>query len=341
MAAPSLGGNSASRVSSQRSGRGVAAPHDRSQGLTLVELLVTLAVISALVALLLPAVQSAREASRRVSCQNNLKQLGMALQSYHAAYGRFPPGNLGHRDSTAGSGPFKPFTPFAIFILPYLGEANRFSLYDFDRDWNNQSPGIAQQINGPLPTYQCASDQAYVMWETTEDQFLDHKGNYGLNWGQYYYVDQLDNGQYDAANDARRAPFAASYGCRMSEITDGASQTLAMMEMLQAPSEPGGSVDRRGRIWNHVPGCYQISTLLGPNSDEGDRTLCAHRPELGLPCRRYNGNEDVMYMGSRSRHPGGVMTLRCDGSAALAADQIDPRTWQALSTRDGEEVLTP
>lgn len=307
-------------------------------GFTLVELLVTIAVIAALVALLLPAVQQAREASRRMACQNNVKQLGVAIQSYHAAHGHFPPGNLGHRDPSASAAQFRPFTPFVVFILPYLGEANRFSLYDFSRDWNNQSPGITEQINGPLPTYQCPSDEGQVMWETTEDQFLDHKGNYGLNWGQYYYHDQLDNGRYDPASDSRRAPFAASYGCRIAEITDGTSQTLAMMEMLQAPSDPGMSIDRRGRVWNHVPGCYQISTLLAPNSADGDRTLCAHRPDLDLPCRTYNGNESLMHMAARSRHPGGVATLRCDGSATFVANDIERYVWQALSTKDGEET---
>lgn len=305
-----------------------ATPH----GFTLVELLVVFAVIGVLVSLLLPAVQSAREAARRSACLNNLKQLGLALQNFHAQHNRLPPGNEGHRD------PGKPFTPFVVYVLPHLEEGARFNLYDFGRDWNNQLPEVTAQINGPIAVYQCPSDDGYVMWETTEDTFLDHKGNYGLNWGQYRYADQLNNGRYSPTDDARRAPFAAGYGARFGEITDGLSQTLAMMEMLQAPSEPGDPVDRRGRVWNHVPGCYQISTFLEPNSEEGDRTFCWDRPELALPCRTSSTIEDLMYLGARSRHPGGVDSAFCDGSATFVSQDIDAAAWQAFASKDGGET---
>ena len=299
---------------------------------TLIELLVVIAVIGVLVSLLLPAVQTAREAARRTACLNNLKQLGVALQNYHSQHNRLPPGNEGHRD------PSKPFTPFVVYILPHLEEGNRFQLYDFHRDWNNQLPEVTTQINGRIAVYQCPSDDGYVMWETTEDTFLDHKGNYGLNWGQYRYTDQVDNGRYNTTDDGRRAPFAAGYGARFAEITDGLSQTLAMLEMLQAPSEPGNPVDRRGRVWNHVPGCYQISTFLGPNSRDGDRTLCWDRPESNLPCRSSSTIEDLMFLGSRSRHPGGVQAVLCDGAAVFFANDIDHETWQALASKDGGET---
>lgn len=310
---------------------GATAPRTGA-GFTLLELLVVISIIGALIAILLPAIQAAREAARRSVCINNVKQLGLALQSYHSAHGRFPPGNQGHLD------PNNPFTPFVVHLLPHLDESPRFQLYDFSRDWNNQRPGITLQINGAIPSYQCPSDEKYVMWETTEDTFLDHKGNYGLNWGQYRYYDQLDNGKYDRVEDGRRAPFAPEFGASLAEITDGASHTLAMMEMLQAPSEPGSSVDRRGRIWNHVPGCYQISTFLQPNSTSGDRTLCVNRPELMLPCQPLPNAEAHMYMASRSKHPGGVHVNRCDGSAGFITNQIDHELWKALSTRNGDEI---
>jgi len=302
-------------------------------GFTLLELLIVIAIIGVLVAMLLPAVQSAREAARRSMCLSNLRQLGLSLQNYHSSKRRFPPGNQGHLD------PNKPFTPFVVHVLPYLDERARFQLYDFSRDWNNQHPGITAQINGVIPTYQCPSDDRYVMWETTEDTFLDHKGNYGLNWGQHRYLDQLDNGKYDNVADTRRAPFAPEYGASLAEITAGSSRTFAMLEMLQAPSEPGSKVDRRGRIWNHVPGCYQISTFLEPNSSAGDRTRCVDRPEILLPCQRLGHVEAYMHMAARSRHPRGVASNRCDGSAAFVANEVDRRIWQAMSTLDSSEIV--
>lgn len=305
---------------------------NRARAFTLVELLVVIGIIGVLVALLLPAVQSAREAARRASCLNNMRQLGLALQNYHSANRRFPPGNQGHHD------PNKPFTPFVVHVLPYLDEGTRFQLYNFSRDWNNQPPGVTAQINGIIPTYQCPSDDRYVMWETTEDTFLDHKGNYGLNWGQYRYVDQIDNGRFSITDDAQRAPFAPGFGASLAEITDGASNTFAMLEMLQAPSEPGSAVDRRGRIWNHVPGCYQISTFLQPNSTAGDRTRCVNRPSIALPCRTYVHIEAHMYMASRSRHPGGIHANLCDGSSRFVADGINRDIWQAMSTANGQEI---
>jgi prepilin-type N-terminal cleavage/methylation domain-containing protein/prepilin-type processing-associated H-X9-DG protein len=303
------------------------------RGFTLVELLVVCTVLGILFALLLPALTSAREAARRASCLNNLRQLGIALQNFQSVHGHLPPGNEGHLD------PSKPFTPAIVFLFPYLEERTRFELYDFHRDWNNQRPEIAGQINGCVEVYQCPSDEGQIMWETTEDTFLDHKGNYGLNWGQNSYVDQLDNRVYRPVEDARRAPFAPGYGARPGEILDGMSRTFAMLEMLQARSDPGDPVDRRGRVWNHVPGCYQISTFLQPNSELGDRTYCAHRPELNLPCRRELISEPSMYLGSRSRHSGGVNVLLCDGAAVFYADQVDKAVWQALSTKDGDEIV--
>jgi prepilin-type processing-associated H-X9-DG protein len=297
------------------------------------ELLVVVSVLGVLFALLMPAILSSREAARRVSCLNNLRQLGLAMQNFHAHHGHLPPGNQGHLD------PSKPFAAAVVFLFPYFEEDSRFDLYDFQRDWNNQRPEITAQINGPINVYQCPSDASYVMWETTEDTFLDHKGNYGLNWGQNSYLDQLDNGIYRPVEDGRKAPFAPGFGARYSEITDGISHTLAMLEMLQARSEPGDPVDRRGRVWNHVPGCYQISTYLQPNSEFGDRTYCVNRPEMSLPCRRDYGVEATMYLGSRSRHAGGVNVVLCDGSASFVSDNVERSLWQALSTSAGEELV--
>ena len=327
----------------------------RRCGFTLVELLVVIAIIGILVALLLPAVQAAREAARRSSCTNNLRQLGIAHLNYESASGRLAPGSLGHRKPgnvlMARENGRPPFTPNIIFLMPYLEESARFELYDREVDWNQQTLPILQAIRGPLPTYQCPSDESRVMQVTqgggdgtNSEEFNDAKGSYGLNWGQVNYIDQFDQRVLGESfnvtrrdEDHFRAPFAINWGAKLSKIVDGTSNTLAMMEMIQAPSESVETVDRRGRIWNHVPGCYQISTNNLPNSDAGDVTVCFNNPALQLPCTRQT-NENSMSLSARSRHPGGVQALMCDGSAHFVTDAIDQFTWWALSSINGEEI---
>jgi prepilin-type N-terminal cleavage/methylation domain-containing protein len=336
---------------------------DRTSGFTLVELLVVIAIIGVLVALLLPAVQAAREAARRSSCTNNLKQLGLALQNYHSAMGRFPPGSLGRDDPNypAPAATNRPrFTPFLVFTLPYLEEGNKFAIYDDKLDWDRQLPAVMDQLRSPLPTYQCPSDEPRIMSETTApgtggQTFQDAKGNYGVNWGQFLYRDQIANGapidNSGAGGDRRRAPFAADYGASIGEISDGTSNTLAMMEMTQTPSE-AGAVDRRARIWNHEPGCYNITTFNLPNAtpqtaadatspDGRDWSVCVDRPEIGAYCRPMGvGAVEQMQLGARSQHAGGVIAAMCDGSTQFVANDIDLQIWRGLSTRDGEEIVS-
>ncbi|MGL4513757.1 MAG: DUF1559 domain-containing protein [Lacipirellulaceae bacterium] len=320
----------------------------------MVELLVVIAIIGILVALLLPAVQAAREAARRNACTNNMRQVGLSLQNYHSTNNELPPGNLHRNGGAVNSNPT--FTPFIIFVMPYLEENVRFAIYDRKRDWNDQTEAVLEQLRPPLPTFQCPSDEGQVMQFTSgpgggSQLFQDHKGSYGVNWGQSTYEDQLDERTqgataqvFDKVTGARRAPFARNWGAKFGQITDGTSHTFALMEMLQAPSPDSTNTDRRGRIWNHVPGAYQISTYSLPNAAQtrdggvGDRTLCVDRPDLTLPCTRDNSNESAMHLGARSRHAGGVNVVMCDSSTHFITDGIDHNVWQSLSSRDGGEV---
>ncbi len=332
---------------------------NNSGGFTLVELLVVIAIIGVLVALLLPAIQAAREAARRSQCTNNMRQLGIAIQNYHSGNKSFPPGDLGYRipgDFTKprsvhspGAPGFVPYTPNLVFLLPFLEESTRFNAYDRKLDWDAQPRAVLEQITAPLPTYQCPSDEGRRMLLTTtgggpsSKDLGDHKGSYGVCWGSFNFLDQYDQSIIPGATnpspffspDHYRAPFATGWGARIAQITDGTSNTLAMLEMIQAPSED--QVDRRARIWNHLAGTYQISTRVTPNSPEPDLSGCVNRPEIGLPCTN-TGPENNASLGSRSRHPGGVQVVMCDASAHYVTDSIDPVVWKSLSSIDGGEV---
>ena len=326
---------------------------------TLVELLVVIAIIGVLVALLLPAVQAAREAARRAQCLNNLKQLGLALHNYESSYGRLPPGNLGYdaQESSLtridGSNS-EVTTAFVAFVLPFLEESALYDIYDFDTATNAQYNLANSPVGKQLATYQCPSDDPHVSGECNSGQpGEDWKGNYGINWGAWRHMCQLPT---TPTTDfphpeclavlppkpavVHIAPFHLSFGAKLSQITDGTSNTLAMMEMVQTPSETG--CDRRGRIWCEKAGCSNVTTFLSPNSSAADEGNCQENfPDA--PCLRLGGNNQTSntqsYSSSRSRHPGGVQVVMCDGSGQFISEDIELFTWQSLSTMNQGEVV--
>jgi prepilin-type N-terminal cleavage/methylation domain-containing protein len=327
----------------------------RRGGFTLVELLVVIAIIGVLVALLLPAIQAAREAARRSHCLNNMKQLGIALQNYEGARKRLPPGNLGYdvatttltniRDSTV-----EVETAFVPFLLPYLEEAALYGVYNFSERTQDQYNNPNSPVGQKLATFQCPSDEAHTAAACNTGAGVDWKGNYGINWGAWRHICQrpqaptVDLAHPDCLATTTPAtlhvaPFHLGYGAKFGQIADGLSKTLAMMEMIQPPGED--TCDRRARIWCEKAGCGNITTFRSPNSSVPDEGHC-REDFVDAPCLRIGGNNQVAntrsYTGSRSRHPGGVHVLLCDSSTHFFADSIELTIWQAMSTIAGDEV---
>ncbi len=325
--------------------------HCQFVAFTLVELLVVIAIIGVLVALLLPAVQSAREAARRAQCLNNLKNVALAHLNYESARKQFPPGNLGWDPNSNNHGLIgsaQPRTPNVVFLLPYLEQSALSDIYDLNRAWWQQQAQVTQAMEVPLPSYQCPSDERIQMEGATGSAIRDAKGNYGLNWGSFFYYDQENEElfgeplQNERVADGMKAPFWLGFGARIGQITDGTSNTLLVLEMIQAPS--GGTAserDRRGRIWNEAASCHLISTYLSPNSGEADFGECKNQPDNGLPCIDLNdANYGSHSLGSRSRHPGGVNAAMCDGSVQYFVDEIDITAWGLLSLMDDGRSVT-
>jgi prepilin-type N-terminal cleavage/methylation domain-containing protein len=292
---------------------------------TLVELLVVIAIIGILVGLLLPAVQAAREAARRMQCSNNMHQLGIALHNYSDAHKRFPYGTIG-RSPTNGNYPANAKrTPFIRHMLDFLEQGNRGKVYDDNVNWHVQPAANHPIVFGYLSVWHCPSDTSLRM-ETNPQQ--DYKGNYGVNWGSESQLLTLTS---------NKGPFYFTYGARFGDITDGTSNTFAMLEMIQAPSPAGTAIDRRGRPWNEDSSCYQITAELTPNSKAPDRGVCVNRPEQNLPCVGVTAINQ-MTMAARSRHTGGVQIMMCDASVHFLSDSVDIATYRALSTQAGGEV---
>jgi prepilin-type N-terminal cleavage/methylation domain-containing protein/prepilin-type processing-associated H-X9-DG protein len=318
---------------SVRQARGVASHRQLLAGFTLVELLVVIAIIGVLVALLLPAVQAAREAARRSTCQNTIKQLGLGLLNYESSHREFPKGVIGWN----GGAWVPPRRPFVRNLLDYIEQTAKSNSYDDSKDWTLQlnQPVLFSQ----LESWVCPTDEPVICARD------DYKGNYGPNWGPrtYWYAPDDDTAP-------PRGPFGVDYGARLGQITDGASNTLALMEIIQAPHGPNGatgSPDNRGRIWNDDAGSGVVSAILTPNSTAPDvlpvggpanGPLCHNAPEIGLPCSTSGATKNGSHIASRSRHAGGVQVAMCDGSVHFINENIELLVWRALSTQDNDDI---
>jgi prepilin-type N-terminal cleavage/methylation domain-containing protein/prepilin-type processing-associated H-X9-DG protein len=333
-----------------------AASGAQPNGFTLVELLVVIAIIGILVALLLPAIQAAREAARKTQCINQMRQLGISLHNFHNARKRFPIGTQGlnpnlntptYSGFPAGAEPLR--RPFLVDLFNYLEESNLYDSIDFTKDVNEQYRGSAN-ANSPivqrLNIYTCPSDEPRQS-RACNDSY-DYKGNYGVNWGGNTFSCQAPRNIPKFANACisdpkpdplqRYAPFHIDFGARIGQITDGTSHTLAMMELIQASCD-GLTCDRRGRIWNDDSGTYQVSTRNPPNSRLADVAVCDEANNAaGPPCEEVNARNQH-HLAARSRHTGGVNVIMCDGSGTFVTDEIDLITWQSMSTMNGDETF--
>jgi prepilin-type N-terminal cleavage/methylation domain-containing protein len=317
-------------------------------GFTLVELLVVIAIIGILIALLLPAVQAAREAARRLQCRNNLKQIGLAMHNYHSAHRTFPMGALSQ------GGPFgSPEWPYLLFyILPYMEQTPLYqgmktAQATAVRPWySNAKSTWPLEVQGQsVAAYLCPSDGRGGLTKGSTSSAAQGADPNGL---QLFLTNYL--GIFSGMNDgdtwaeasgslsiaSQRAAFGINRGARLEDIADGSSNTLLLAEYLT-----GLPNDIRGYSYTHRSGCMFLHTALTPNTSVPDNLLAhplicygpeMNRPELNLPCVCGAGNSNTS--AARSRHPGGVHGLLGDGSVQFFNESIDATLWQQLGWID-------
>jgi prepilin-type N-terminal cleavage/methylation domain-containing protein/prepilin-type processing-associated H-X9-DG protein len=326
------------------------------RGFTLVELLVVIAIIGILVALLLPAIQAARESARRAQCINNLKQVGIALQNYHDTYKQLPIGAYSCCQGTwqAAVLEFIEEQQLAdIYQLLPKTATSFFNEYRYDADQSdvpNLNPPMRnfEVTSKRIATLTCPSDEPQVAIASIADA---REGvtfhNYVANFGNTNHVGTSYPGP--PAIKYLGSPFIGqddgSLGpnhelvTTFRQITDGLSKTLMVSETVQ-----GQGGDLRGFTWWGWAAGFE--TIAPPNGSEPDRmqqaVYCKNNLAPNPPCLTAAGPR--FNNAARSRHPGGVNAVMCDGSVHYVSDDVDLAAWRAASTTKGDEVyqgLTP
>jgi len=346
------------------------------QGFTLVELLVVIAIIGTLVGLLLPAVQSAREAARRMSCGNNLKQIGLGMLNYEGSMKKFPAGSKGTANSASGSYGMNINQGAHAIILPYMEDANLANLYDKVKDWNAQPASVASTI---ISYYLCPSDSGDPL--LTDPILTVLNGAYASNYpyktgaATSYLLNKGSTNKWamtPAANSlVGVGPFMLNMESTISNLSDGTTKTFLMGE---------GSHGKKWGVMSGAPGTYPLSSGVPTNTTvatassnpigaiwiacqpASDALLTATGLSTNSTGGNYAGTAVVMNNNPvvrnqafltgglvdptqgdtsnfRSDHAGVSNFLFADGHISAVASGVDFAAYQAASTRAGQETV--
>ena len=315
------------------------------RGFTLIELLVVIAIIAVLIALLLPAVQQAREAARRSQCKNNLKQLGLALHNYAETHGCFPAGCLFAAKNPIEAGGSSNRATWLAYLLPFVDQAAAYQKLNFKTDFNSSNldswdPNRVRSVN--VPVFRCPSDPGNPISPEQPSfaptSYVASIGNSNRIHGGGGVALPGINGDWSKTvynNRSERGVFASNSSCKLRDITDGASNTMAASECLI------------GGVMNTASGDVNPCSPATPRTDRGFSWLLGQTSTWPY-CTIKTPNAPIedcdhysVYVNAtaRSQHVGGVQALLADGSVRFITENINLTTWRNLGDRgDGNPL---
>lgn len=316
----------------------------RTAAFTLIELLVVIAIIAILVSLLLPAVQQAREAARRTQCKNNLKQLGLALHSYHDVFRTFPPGYTSRTVATADpiADETGPGYAWSFALLPYVEQKNLFEAVDTNLDAADPV-NLAQVRAATFSTFLCPSDPAPVTFAV-----IDANGH-ALTLPGSNYPGIFGYGSVTMSPGNSTGVFYRNSSVKIRDITDGSSNTICVGERRSEHrfNQVADAVSADSTWYAAIPGVIRTAGMTGMMASltEGPGSMVlGHVGQTmtmaGMPMQMHSTpNQTNHIVHFSSAHTGGVQFVLCDGSVHFLSENIDYNTFRALGERSDGQVL--